>query len=123
MRLTPIARQRRSRVDALHLLHQHHGLFVGQAAAAVLHGPGRRGPAFLRHAVAPKERVRVVDCDLRTAGRYQPGFARARRAVLGQPGPGLFAELIECGHLLSVLRDALWTEVYALKLARLSAAG
>ena len=101
--------ERRARLDAAHFLFQHARLRAAQAAAAILLGPFRRGPALLAHPVEPEFGFRVLEGGITPAPHnlvIRHRRAHRGRAILLQPLAGVGAERLELlgiviGHRLT----------------------
>ena len=79
-----------------HLLLQDLGLELGEAAAPVLRGPGRRRPALLAEALAPGVEVRVLAVEELAADQLGAAAGEALRKVFVKPIASLAAEGLEC---------------------------
>ena len=100
--------QRAARADSRHFFPQDFHLILIQAAAAVLSGPMRHGPAALGHTVTPDFLVGMID--LRIAATVVQvikafnGDTHSFGAIFLQPGTRFLAELVEITHGKSSLK-------------------
>ena len=86
------------RVDTAQLFLQHEILVLIETAAAVLGGPHRHRPAFLRHPLEPTLRVRIPELRASPAARHLVGRHRRAhrgRTVFVEPLTDFLAECVQ----------------------------